>query len=72
MRGDLDGTLREVTPVLSMPPEFRMATVTAYTSDMEVRLRQRRFVRDTTANEIMQRIGEFSSGALVTLRSGRH
>jgi len=72
MRGDLDGMLREVTPVLSMAPEFRMATVTAYTSDMEVRLRQRRFVRDTTANEIMQRIGEFNSGALVTLRPGRH
>jgi len=64
MKGDLDAMLREVTPAFDMAPEFRMATITAYTSHMDARLRQRRFARDATALEIRQRIHEFNSGAL--------
>jgi hypothetical protein len=70
MKGDLDGTLKEVTPVLTVAPEFRMATITAYTTEMNTRLRQRRFTHDATANEIRQLIQEFNSGALVSRSPG--
>jgi hypothetical protein len=70
MKGDLDATLIEVAPAFDLAPEFRMATITAYTSQMDARLRQRRFAHDATAIEIRQRIHGFNSAALVAHNSG--
>jgi hypothetical protein len=70
MKGDLDATLREVIPAFGLAPEFRMATVTAYTSHMDARLRQRRFAHDATARAIRQRIHEFNAGAVVARTTG--
>jgi hypothetical protein len=41
MKGDLDGTLAEFTPVLTLAPEYRMATITGYTSQMDQRVHSR-------------------------------
>jgi hypothetical protein len=70
MKGDLDGALEEITPVLALAPEFRMATITGYTSHMDRRLRQRRFQGDVTAMEIRQKIQEFNSAALSDVQAG--
>jgi hypothetical protein len=64
MKGDLDGVVEELTPVLTLAPEFRMATITGYTAQMDQRLRQRRFHGSAAAMEIKQRIQEFNSTAL--------
>jgi hypothetical protein len=70
MKGDLDAAIGEVTPALNLAPEFRMATITAYTSDMEARLRQRRFASNASAIEIRQRLHEFNAGAVVARTTG--
>jgi hypothetical protein len=64
MKGDLDGALEEITPVLTLAPEFRMATITGYTSHMDRLLLRRRFQNDATATNIRQCIHEFNSAAL--------
>ena len=66
---DLQRALAEITPVMTLAPEYRMATITAYTMQIDKRLRQRRFARDATAMEIRSRVCEFNAGALA--RSGR-
>ena len=66
MKGDLAGAQEELIPVLTLSPEFRMATITGYTSDMEKRLRQRRFRNDAIAKEMIEQIQEFNSSALLS------
>lgn len=72
MKGDLDGTIQEVTPMLTLEPEFRMATVTRYLEDLAKRLKQRRYQRDPTAQQLLQRIDEFNAVALTRSRKGVH
>lgn len=43
MKNDLDGAMKEIAPVLALAPEFRMATITGYTAQIDKRLQQRRF-----------------------------
>jgi hypothetical protein len=70
MKGDLDGALKELKPALTLGPEFRMATITGYTAQMDQRLRQRRSQNSSIAVEIRQRIQEFDSAALPDLTAG--
>jgi hypothetical protein len=67
MRGDLDGTLAELTPVLTLAPQYRMATITGYTSQMDQRLRQRRFRGNSLAMQIRQQICDFNTAAHAAL-----
>lgn len=64
MKDDLDGALTEIGPALTLAPEFRMATITGYTSQLDKRLQQRRFLRNDTAIEIRSRVREFDAAAL--------
>lgn len=64
MTADLDGALAEITPVMSLAPEFRMATITGYTRQIDRRLCQRRFLRDSTAMAIRSQIRDFHAAAL--------
>jgi hypothetical protein len=66
MKDDLDGALMEISPALTLAPEFRMATITGYTSQIDKRLHQRRFLRNDTAIEIRSRVGDFNVAALAT------
>jgi hypothetical protein len=43
-----------------------MATITGYTSQIDKRLHQRRFLRNDTAIEIRSRVGDFNVAALAT------
>ncbi|MFI0374213.1 multiprotein-bridging factor 1 family protein [Actinomadura sp. 1N219] len=65
MRGELDGTMNEVTAMLDLAPEFRMATVTRYLDDLAARLRQRKFRNSRDASELLARIEEFNASALL-------
>jgi hypothetical protein len=67
MRDDLEGALREFEPVRTVSPEFRMATITGYTSQMDKRLRQRKFQRSPIAVQIREQIRQFNSAALSAL-----
>ncbi len=61
MKDDLDGALAEISPALTLAPEFRMATITGYTSQIDRRLQQRRFLHSDTATEISARVRNFQS-----------
>ena len=61
---DLGAAQGELARVLTLDPAFRMATVVAYTSEMDRRLRQQRFRRDPVAAQMREQIRAFSFGAL--------
>jgi hypothetical protein len=68
MTGSLDGALHEVTPVLALPPELRMATVTAYIDRLDQRLAHTRFQGSKVANELSKNLKEFNSNAVSAIR----
>jgi len=63
MKGDLDGTVEQTTPILSLPPELRIDTVTAYLRELDRRLNEPRFTTDRQAVELRERIRAFYSAA---------
>lgn len=64
MQGDLDGAVTEVTPMLTLEPEFRVATVTRYLAQLDQRLRHPKFQLSRAAVDLRQQIREFNSIAL--------
>ena len=64
IKGDLDAAQGELAQVLTLDPAFRMATVVAYTSEMDRRLRQQRFRRDPLVAQMKEQIKAFNSGIL--------
>lgn len=65
MEGSLDGTIEEVTPVLTLDPEFRVSTVTAFLRNLERRLGHPDFKSSKDAIALRQKIREFNSAAPV-------
>lgn len=64
----LDGAAEEIAPVLRLPPEFRIVTVTGWLADLDRRLAAGRFAASPLAVELRQQIREFSGGAVTTGR----
>ncbi len=64
IKGDLGIAQGELTPTLTLDPALRIATVVAYTAEMDGRLRQQRFRRDPRAAQIREQIKAFNSGVL--------
>ena len=64
MKGSLDGAIEEVTPMLTLAPELRVSTVTAYLENLERRLGAPRFEGSKDAMTLRQQIREFNSAAL--------
>lgn len=64
MNGSLEGAIAEVTPMLSLDPEFRMATVTRHLANLGQRLRHPRFKGVSMASELREAIREFNAEAL--------
>jgi hypothetical protein len=60
MKNDLEGSVNEIVPVLALAPEFRMATITGYTAEIDKRLQQRRFQGNAMAMEIGQQVKHFN------------
>jgi hypothetical protein len=65
MKDSLDQAIQEVTPVLALPPEFRVATVTAYLKDLDRRLGDPRFTRSRDAITLKRGIQDFITAAPV-------
>jgi transcriptional regulator with XRE-family HTH domain len=62
--GSLDAAVAEVAPVLDLPPEMRIATVTAYMDTLHRKLSTGRYRDSGAADELRQRIRAFNAGAL--------
>jgi tetratricopeptide (TPR) repeat protein len=65
MQGDLDGAIEEVTPMLTLAPERRVATVTSYVDNLDHRLGQSQYRGNKSALELRQQLREFNSAALL-------
>ncbi|WP_371782219.1 hypothetical protein [Streptosporangium subroseum] len=64
MMGDLHGAADQITPVMTMPPELRMATITNYLVEMDALLKDQRFNGSDIASDLRDQIQEFNSAAL--------
>lgn len=64
MQGNLDGVIEEVTPTLTLAPERRVATVTAYADRLRRRLNQPKYRSDKRALELQEQLREFHATAL--------
>ncbi len=63
LRDDLDGTAEQITPMLALPPEFRIATVTGWLADLGQRLSAPRFARSPVTADLRQQIRGFTAAA---------
>jgi hypothetical protein len=70
MKGSLDQAVQEVTPVLALPPDFRVATVTAYLKNLDHRLDDPRFGRSKDALALRRDIQDFITAAPVLPEAG--
>jgi hypothetical protein len=64
IKGDLGAAQGELAPVLTLDPALRIATVVAYTAEMDRQLRQQRFRHDPIATQMREEIKAFNSGFL--------
>ena len=62
--GELDAAAEEVAPVLDLPPEFRIATVTGWLDDLRRRLGGYQYVGNLVAASLQEQIGGFTSAAV--------
>lgn len=65
-KDSLDGAVEQVTPVLDMGPEYRIATVTGWLADLDEQLARRRFAGAPQAIAPRQQIRAFTTAALPT------
>jgi transcriptional regulator with XRE-family HTH domain len=63
-QGDLDAAVGEVRQALDLPPELRVATVTAYAQNLGRRLRKPHFRTDKVAGELLRDLRDFTLEAL--------
>ncbi len=64
MKDSLDGTVEQVTPMLTLSPEFRITTVTGWLTDLDKRLATRRYTLSPIAAGLRQQIRDFNASAL--------
>lgn len=62
----LDGAAEQVAPVLELPPEFRITTVTGWLADLGRRLSASRYARSPIAVGLRQQIRDFTTTTPVT------
>jgi hypothetical protein len=64
LRGQLDGAAAELAPVLDMPPDFRIATVTGWLADLDAQLAHGRQADSPVAVSLRRQIRDFTAAAL--------
>lgn len=64
LKDSLDGAVQEVTPVLTMPPELRIATVTGWLADLDDHLSARRFASSPATKGLRHQLQNFTANAL--------
>lgn len=67
----LDGAAEEVTPVLALPPEFRIQTVTGWLDDLRRRLAAYRYAGSPVAASLQEQIRQFTARTART-QEGTH
>jgi len=63
MKGDLDAADEQLNAVVTLPPQFRISTITGYLADMDSLLKQRRFGGAGTAQAMQERSRVFTKAA---------
>ncbi len=71
LRDSLDGAAEQVTPVLALAPDMRIATVTGWLADLDRQLTLTRFGDSRIAINLRHQIHEFTAGALPCRPTGR-
>jgi transcriptional regulator with XRE-family HTH domain len=69
--GSLDAAASEVAPVLTLRPEMRIATVTAYMDTLDRKLSADRYRDSRPAVELRQQVREFTASALPDTGTGQ-
>jgi tetratricopeptide (TPR) repeat protein len=64
LKDSLDGAIEQVTPMLALSPEYRIATVTGWLTDLDHHLASKRFASSPVAAGLRQQIGDFNAIAL--------
>ncbi|WP_395110601.1 hypothetical protein [Actinomadura sp. SCN-SB] len=64
MKGSLEAAIAEVTPMLTLEPELRLATVTRHLANLDQLLRRHPYKNNAAANGLREAIREFNSEAL--------
>ena len=72
LRRDLDGAAEELAPVLDMPPDFRIATVTGWLADLDAQLARGPHAGSPATAALRRQIRDFTAAALpsVTKETG--
>jgi hypothetical protein len=66
MKGSLDAAVHHVVPVLDLPAELRISTVTGYMRKLGDLLAQPRFAGSQAASSLRHQISDFISSAAGT------
>jgi tetratricopeptide (TPR) repeat protein len=61
LKNSVDGAAAELAPVLELPPELRIQTVTGYLDEIDVMLAAPHFVDSSLGARLRQQIGEFNA-----------
>ena len=67
---ELEGAAEEVAPVLELPPEFRIATVTGWLDDLRRQLGAYQYVGDPLAASLQEQIRSFTDAAVTERLEG--
>jgi hypothetical protein len=71
LQDSLDGAVEQVTPVLTLAPDMRIATVTGWLTDLDSQLAAERFSASKIGISLRDQIREFTAGALRRPPAGR-
>jgi predicted negative regulator of RcsB-dependent stress response len=63
-KGDLDGAVERLRPVLDLPPERQLDTFTSRLGELRDALRRSRYATSRPAVDMQRQIEEFRSGSL--------
>ena len=63
LKDSVDGAVVQLSPVLELPPELRIQTVTGYLDEVSEMLAERRFADSSLGTGLRRQISEFNASA---------
>jgi hypothetical protein len=64
LKNSLDDAAAQLAPVLELPPELRIQTVTGYLDEIDAMLAAQRFAGSSLGAGLRQQISEFTAAAV--------
>ena len=61
LKNSLDGAAEQLAPILELPPELRIQTVTGYLDEVDVMLAGHRFIGSSLGAGLRHQISEFNA-----------